>query len=335
MNVPGMNVTGRRERGARGPITAPGRGQCAAFASLLFVLAAGLVRFPRSSPAWGQQASPVPPASEQAYYAGAYSVVDLPAAELLADFPELRGVELASGQELLPALMGRIGDSAEEAYQRLTSVVADEQITQERCGAKGAPKTRASFRFNYLIQVENKEINPTVEEYRADARMHPVEASAGAEGFPFARNLACQWIILLPGNQSGARFRLVGSQVVDGKMTYVLTFAERPGLAPVTLRFNSRGKSELLLYQGLVWVDGQNYRVAKLRLDLLEPRLDLALEKETTEIRFAAVPILRLAASLWLPLDVTLSVIYDGQQFRNVHHYSNYRLFAVQSTIKY
>lgn len=335
MNTRGMNVTGRRERGARGPFTAPGRGQCAAFASLLFVLAAGLVRFPRSSPVWGQEASPIPPASEQAYYAGAYTVVDLPAAELLADFPELQGVELESGQELLPVLMGRIGDSAEEAYQRLTSVVADEQITQERYGAKGAPKTRATFRFNYLIQVENKEINPTVEEYRADAGMYPVEASAGADGFPFTRNSACQWIVLLPGNQSGARFRLVGSQVVDGKKTYVLAFAGRPGLAIVMGRFNVRGRSGLLLYQGLVWVDAQSYRVVKLRLDLLEPRLDVALERETTEIRFAAVPIPQLAVSLWLPLDATVSVIYDGQQFRNVHHYSNYRLFAAQSTIKY
>lgn len=327
MIVRGMKVAGR---GGGGTERQP------AVSLLLFVvLAAAFVNSPGSPRAWGQEASAAQPGGEQAYYAGAYTVVDLPAAELLAVFPELRGAELASGQESLPTLLSKVGESAEDAYHRLTSVVADEQITQERLGAKGSVKSRASLRFSYLIQVQNREITPTVEEYRADADLHPVDASAGEGGFPFTRNLACQWVLLLPGNQWGARFRLVGSQVVDGKKAYVLGFAERPGLASVTLRFNSRGKSELLLYQGLAWVDAQSYRVVKLRLDLLEPRLEMALEKETTEIHFGEVPIARLASSLWLPLDVTVSVICDGQQFRMHHEYSNYRLFAVQSSIKY
>lgn len=90
----------------------------------------------------------------------------------------------------------------------------------------------------------------------------------------------------------------------------------------VTGRFNARGDSALLLYQGVVWIDAQSFRIVKMRLDLLKPRLDVALERQTTEIGFAGVLIPQVATALWLPQQVTVTTIYDGQLFRNRHVYS-------------
>ena len=85
----------------------------------------------------------------------------------------------------------------------------------------------------------------------------------------------------------------------------------------------------------MVWIDAVSYRVVKLRLDLLEPRLDLALEKETTEIKLGEVHLRQAAASLWLPFDVAVTVIWNGQLFKNRHHYTNYRQFMAKSTIRF
>jgi hypothetical protein len=162
-----------------------------------------------------------------------------------------------------------------------------------------------------------------------------VNVDSTDEGFPLSKNFASQWVLLLPENQPGARFRYIGSQLVDGKKCYVLGFAERPGQATVTAQFHFGGKWGALLYQGLVWVDAQSYRVVKLLLDRLEPRFDIGLERQTTEIKLGEVHIAQADSSLWLPTDVAVTVIFDGRRFRNLHHYSNYRLFVVRITIKY
>ena len=63
-----------------------------------------------------------------------------------------------------------------------------------------------------------------------------------------------------------------------------------------------------------------------------EPRLDVALEKLTTEIDLGEVHIPHLADTLWLPLDVTVTAVCNGN-FPIRHEYSKYRQFVVQSTI--
>jgi hypothetical protein len=308
---------------------------CASVLLLVLATAATLGQNPRMSRAAQHEDSSSPKAGEQSYYTGAYSVVDLSPVEIMADFPELQGLEPASNQERLPTLLDKVGVSAASAYHRITSVVANESVTQEQYGYDGTLNSTLHSHFNYLIQVHGSEINDRLEEYRADSRMHQVNSPGPAEGFPYTKDFASQWILLYPENQSGCRFRYLGIQLVDGRKTYVLAFAERPGRAPVTGTISYRGKSAMLLYQGLVWIDALTYRVIKLRLDLLEPRLDIALEKETTQIKLGEVRISKTVDLLWLPLEVTVTVVSNGQIFRNRHQYSKYRLFVVQSTIRF
>jgi len=302
---------------------------------LLATLAAPLGQAARRCPASGAEAFPEPQAVEQAHYFGAYSVVDLSPTEILADFPELQGLEPASDQERLRMLLDKVGENVAVTYQRLTSVAADEDITAQKYGYDGRLESTLRHHFYYIIQVERAGLNIHMEEYRADARLARVESPGVGEGFAFSRNFASQWMLLYPENQPGSRFRYLGKQLNDGRQTYVLAFAERPGLATITGSINYQGGSELLLYQGLVWIDALSDRIVKLRLDLLEPCLEVGLEKETTEIKLGEVGIPETTTTLWLPLEVTVTAMCKGKIFRDVHHYSKYRIFRVESTIKF
>ena len=281
------------------------------------------------------QTSPDLQAGQQPHHAATYSVVDLSLAEILADFPELKGLEPASDQKRLRTLLDKVGENVAAAYQRLTSVAANEDITAEKYGHDGRLKSTLRQHFYYIVQVERGGLNDRIAEYRADARMARVESAGVEEGFAFSENFATQWLLLYPENQSGSRFRYLGKHLNDGRQTYVLAFAERPGVATITGSINYQGKLETVLYQGVVWIDALSDRVVKLRLDLLEPCLEVGLEKETTEIKLGEVAIPETTATLWLPLQVTVTAMCKGQTFRNVHHYSKYRAFRVESTIKY
>ena len=41
-----------------------------------------------------------------------------------------------------------------------------------------------------------------------------------------------------------------------------------------------------------------------------------------------------ISAPLWLPRDVTVTVEWKGKKFRNLHHYSHYKLFQVETKEK-
>jgi len=71
-----------------------------------------------------------------------------------------------------------------------------------------------------------------------------------------------------------------------------------------------------------------------MRTDLLAPRDDIGLAKQTTEIEFGEVHLPRVSSPLWLPREVVVTTESKGRILRNRHHYSNYKLFAAESTIK-
>jgi len=82
------------------------------------------------------------------------------------------------------------------------------------------------------------------------------------------------------------------------------------------------------------WIDPAAFRIVRMRLDLLEPRLDVGLERTTTEIRFGEASIPQVSGILWLPHEVTVTTMYNGQMYCNRHLYSNFKRFVVRSEIK-
>jgi hypothetical protein len=298
-------------------------------AVLLFVLEQNLTRYSASVPG----ALPTPQADQASYYQNAYSIIGLPFAELLADFPELEGLEPATSQQELPTISRKVGTTVEQLYQSLPSVAADERITQEQCDYDGRARSTTHHDFSYLIVVNHDEPTATLQEYRTDDRMKPVESTGVGQGFTFTKDFASMWLLFYPSNQSESHFRYLGEQTLNGRELDVVAFAERPDEAAVKGHVNAGGRSAPLLYQGVAWIDVTSFRISRLRLDLLEPRLDLALEKMTTDIQFGEVHVPGDAATFWLPREVTVTIIYCGQMYRNRHLYLNFRRFVVHSKI--
>ena len=279
--------------------------------------------------------------SGEKYYSNAYTLIDLTNVELVTTIPELRGTEFDGNQQLLPLVLENAGTAVAELYQKVTNVVADERITAEEYRGNGRPNLALQQTFSYLILTHRaagggEHLGETeyLEEYRTDPVTKSHQSNSGVgEHVTLTSGFASMWLLFYPSNQSGSKFRYIGQQILNGHPNYVVGFAQRPAEAAVTGRFNSGGRSALLLYQGLAWIDPKSSQIQKLRLDLLKPRLDVALEKQTTEIHFGEVPLPQAASSLWLPLEVTVTTLYDGQGYRNHHLYSNYRLFTVKTKI--
>ena len=141
-------------------------------------------------------------------------------------------------------------------------------------------------------------------------------------------------LLFHPKYQSQAAFRYLGRQKVNGRVAYLVAFAQRPAKAQFTGSFKSGNTVMTTFSQGLAWIDSETYQIIRLRSDLLKPLQELNLERETTEIAYGEFHFKDKAAGIWVPQRVTVTVDWNGRHLRNEHRYSEFKLFQVEANEK-
>jgi hypothetical protein len=270
----------------------------------------------------------------QHVYDGAkpYMYSQLP--ELLKAVPELQGLEPAQSEEDLPGILDKAGERIRGLVESLPDTSSRENVTQEQLSHEGLLYSRKARSFNFLILTHRSGERVNLEEYRTDSLGRPVKLKDMESGFAVTTGLATSWAHFNPGNRSGAWFSLLGKQEIDGHKTYVVGFAQRPGWATVVGTYVWNQTSVLVLYQGIAWIDTMSYRIIRMRTDLLAPREDADLLRQTTEIQFGEAHFPEIASPQWLPQEVVVTIETSDRILRNHHHYSDYKLFRSESTVK-
>lgn len=276
-------------------------------------------------------------------------------AELQQMVPELRSLKPASDQSSLPTLLDEIGDRTVELLRKMPNLISHEQITESLPGAK---TTRENF--SYLIVARKRPNAVTLEEFRVDLKTGAMLETDDAPGAPpttespaipsdlmrrsqqvntrtaghppLSQGFASMWLRFYPSNRSESNFRYLGEQKTDGHQTFVLAFAQKPGSVRLPGQVRYRDRSVTVYYQGVAWVDS-NFRILRLRTDLLSPISDISLNQLTAEVHFAEEHVSGIASPLWLPHDVQITSLFNGHTFQDKHNYSSYRSYQVRSKI--
>ena len=160
------------------------------------------------------------------------------------------------------------------------------------------------------------------------------QASArGGGALPLTQGFASMWVNFYPPNRFQSSFRYLGRQKIERHNTLVLAFSQIPGRVRVPGEVMFDDKITPVFYQGIAWVDASDFRIVRLRTDLLAPPAGVPLRRLTGEIRFADTPVAGVDSPLWLPSEVGVTSRLNGADFSDQHKYSKYRLFAVQTKI--
>lgn len=259
------------------------------------------------------------------------SVVDLPLAELVRAMPELAGLEPAQSQEQLALILPKVGEGVEAFFRHFPNTISLEEIREEEFGRDGKVHQAFTEKFQYLLLARPEKWGLGLKEYRTKTEEPDNFPAGGLSGFMRTAGFASATVVFFPSYQSGAHFRYLGRQMIDGHPTFVVAFAQRPDKGLVLGRFDVKGTSFPVLFQGVAWVDPDSYKVIRMRADLLKVSPKARLVKQTTEIRFAEVRFKEIPAALWLPREVAVTVHCLGRFFRNRHRYSDFKLFNVRT----
>lgn len=150
---------------------------------------------------------------------------------------------------------------------------------------------------------------------------------------PNSQGFAVSWVHFYPPNRPQATFRYLGEQKMNGHRTLVVAFAQKPEAVLTPARFLFEGKTVPMFLQGVAWVDASDFRIVRLRTDLLFPIPEVALHRLTADIQFEPTRIQEVSSLLSLPREVEITSQTGGSALREIHKYSDYRLFRTRSRI--
>jgi hypothetical protein len=274
-------------------------------------------------------------------------------AEIQLVVPELKNLKPAADQEKLATLLDKVGAKTLDIARNTPNLISRETVTQPEDGG-GA--TRHEYDYLILARIDGRMVN--LDEFRVDLKSgykfetdpdlkdesltrESVErasrelAASEPGGTPASQGFATSWVHFYPPNQKLNTYRYLGEQKMDGQRTLVLTFAQNPANVRRPAMFHYHGKSVPMFLQGVAWVDPSDFRILRVRTDLLMPIPEVALHRVTADTRFALTRIAAVAKPLSLPREVTVESEMEGGAMRETHKYSEYRLFRAQSKIKY
>jgi hypothetical protein len=256
--------------------------------------------------------------------------------EQIRDLPELQDLKLAESQQDLPALLSGVGERVSPLLDQFPNMASVEEVRSGPCDEGLRKKCRATYRgkFNYLV-VRRQEGELLMDEYRTDLKGRPINYRNLGRGRIFLSNgfVTMPLAHFHPQNQIACRFRDFGHQIVGGQETEVVGFVEIPGKYPWPTELRRGTAVVPLCLQGLAWIDPAMYQIVRIETFLLAPPPEVELERATTRVEFGEIHLHQAALALWLPTEVVDDVWIQKQHFHNVHRYSGFKIFEVETRI--
>jgi predicted esterase len=264
-----------------------------------------------------------PEGVDASIWAAAKPYVDDPLEQITASIHELRGLQPTDDQQTLPEILKKTADKTVDLLAKMPNV-----ISQESVSTKVEPRGPTWHQeFEYLVLRHETKGEVTLDEYRT--------SKDKTVGTPLSQGSVNAWVLFHPGNMEESRFRFFGRQSVDGHATLVVGFVQIPEKVKFPGHVNFLNSSIPVLFQGIAWIDESDFRIVRLRTDLLAPRPDIYLRSLTSEVRFAEVHVFINDSPvwLWLPRESTVTWDFKGQTVEQFHKYSTFKVYHTKTRL--
>jgi hypothetical protein len=286
--------------------------------------------------------------SDLVYYFGAHPYYEVPLQQLMKQVPQLKELHPVESQQELPAILQKTGEEVDEFFHHITDLTAREEISLARLRQDkpfNRPElTGENVRDSYLILRRGGQNGVEIVEYRRDAKGENFDQEVVKQGYLATSGFALSCNYFSSGYQPESTFRYLGDEKIGPQDTYVVAFAQQPGKATLSVTVTGQKSTPAhILVQGIAWIDKSNFQIVRMRTDLLAPRKDVGLNRQTTEVTLSKVQLADIASPLWLPSAVKVYVeftTHDGDydkyyelSYRNEHRYTDYQRYRVSSKI--
>jgi hypothetical protein len=157
--------------------------------------------------------------------------VDQPLEQLVKLVPDLKKLQPAPDQQLLPMILQKSGAAVDDFVYNVVDVIARETFTQERLNAAGDVTASENVQDDYLILHSANDVREALVEYHMDAKGNRLGPVGLNRGYPFTSGFALTCLYFSTARQSDSTFRYVGQQTIGNRQTWITRGSQRNFLA--------------------------------------------------------------------------------------------------------
>jgi hypothetical protein len=239
---------------------------------------------------------------------------------------------LATGQSLAqePAravLLSKAAAQTGSFLGHLSEVRCTEQVTQQKLAPSGKVESQQGSTFDYLAILTSAGGDLAFDESRLARRADP-----NPRNLPMlvTNGFGTLLLIFHPYYQRSFQFSDLEDEVVEGRRLRRIHFQHIHGLrSPAGLLL--RGRLFPLEPEGTAWLDPESGAVVKMSARFDRGLEELGLRLLRSDVDYTSVSFPSGHEPAWLPATATVEVQTQRQHWINVHHFTNYQLFYVNT----
>jgi hypothetical protein len=225
------------------------------------------------------------------------------------------------------ALLDKAARQASAFLAQFSEVKCTEQVTQQKLTPNGKVEFQEATTFDYLVILSNVGGDLAFNESRLAQK-----TDRNPKNLPMlvTNGFGTLLLIFHPYYQRSFQFSDLEDEVVAGKRLRRLHFQHIRGLrTPAGLVL--RGREYPLDLEGTAWLDPDSGTVVRISARFDRGLQDLGLRMLRSEVDYAPVSLPGTRAPEWLPALATVEVETQRQHWLNVHHFTRYERFDVNT----
>jgi hypothetical protein len=225
-------------------------------------------------------------------------------------------------------LLERTGRTVAQFWEQIPNYTCKESVTRAKIGKQRKILYKQDLEFNYLALIKIQDEGLTVEEQRLPLKKRPDKSDAPSlletNGFPTLQ------LIFHPQYRANYRFQIEE----DGgeKMSSIRILFEHIRGAASTSAVMIQGRAYALDLHGTAWIDGESGAIQKISASLMNPMSNINVESFSAEVAYERQRLPQENEYRWLPSKAMLELQTGLQHWRNIHLYSRYKRFIVETT---
>lgn len=228
----------------------------------------------------------------------------------------------------LAELLRRAGKAVELFWGQFSSMNCTELVSQAKLGKEGKPVYRQESAFDYLVLTHASSDDLSVEESRVKVRS--AGSSKNRPPLLVTNGFSTLALIFHPYFQGSFEYSEPKEESFEGRPALRVGFRHLRGArSPSCLRL--RGRDYPLEWAGAAWVEPRSGSLLRIQASLESNLEDLGLQALSADVRYAPVRFSDSPEVYWLPAEATIEAQTVEQRWRNVHRFSNYRHFTVET----
>jgi hypothetical protein len=227
----------------------------------------------------------------------------------------------------LDATLDRAGRSVDIFWQQVASFACTERVTQQKIGKKDKIEYKKESVFDYLAFARGQKDGLSVEEQRTPKKEAKNKTSQPAllttNGFPTLL------LVFHPSYRKNYRYEMETGCGEDRGLICI-RFEHIPG-TPSSCALKLQDRIYPLDLQGTALIDVDSGSIRKITTSLMSPMKVINIKSFHIEVTYAPQTFASDPQRTWLPDIAVIDLQTALQHWRNIHRYSEYKRFTVES----